>query len=379
MGAIRSGKTFAACLAFTDYIIAIGASKTGLKHMVSGRSLSQLKGEVLPQIEARLVSFGIKYRFNGVTNILRFGDTEVYFMAWTNTQSEGRFRGFTLHSVLLEEATLIPESFFEWIQSRLSYADSRLIMTANPEGPTHWLKRKIDEGFISEHKLVLTSNPWLKPEVIERYKRSFSGVFYRRAILGEWAAASGLVYRTVPLGTFKDIGVQDVVVAGLDFGSSSPTAVVRIELWRRDDGSRQGVVTHAWKIDASRDRSFAVTEQLEMVEHWFAESGGWSVMAYDPAARPFFDEAQRQGVSWGMEPADHDVVAGVSLVSSMFTQETLLVDPSTATAPLREELAGYTWSEKLADRPVKADDHACDALRYAVMQSFSSTIFAEVM
>ena len=42
--------------------------------------------------------------------------------------------------------------------------------------------------------------------------------------------------------------------------------------------------------------------------------------------------------------------------SSLLTQERLLVDPDVRTEPLREELAGYTWSEKLADRPVKADD-----------------------
>ena len=219
VGAIRSGKTFAACLAFTDYVVSVSGSEPGgLKHMISGRSLSQLKGEVLPQIEARLAAFGVKYRYNGVTNILRFSDTEIYLMAWTNAQSEGRFRGFTLHSALLEEATLVPATFFEWIASRLSYSDSRLIMTANPEGPTHWLKQKIDEGDISEHKLVLSSNPWLKPEVIARYKKMFSGVFYRRAILGEWAAATGLVYRRVPLGVVDPDGIQDLVVAGLDFG-----------------------------------------------------------------------------------------------------------------------------------------------------------------
>ena len=379
VGAIRSGKTFAASLAFTDYVVAVGGTKGGLKHIVSGRSLSQLTGEVLPHIEARLAAFNIKYRYNGVKNVLRFGDTEIWFMAWTNANSEGRFRGFTLHSALLEEATLIPESFFEWIQSRLSYADSRLLMTANPEGPTHWLKRRIDEGRVSEHKLVLTSNPWLHPDVIARYRRQYSGVFYRRAILGEWAAASGLVYRRVPLGVFDEEGVQDLVVAGLDFGSSSPTAVVRIELWRRDDGWRQGVVTHAWKIDASTDQSYAVTEQIEMIKSWFMESGGWSIMAYDPAARPFFDEALRQGVEWGMEPADHDVLAGISRTSSLFTQEKLLIDPDARTEPLREELAAYTWSEKLADRPIKADDHACDALRYAVMQGFNVDVFAEVM
>ena len=40
----------------------------------------------------------------------------------------------------------------------------------------------------------MEDNPGLSPRIRARYRSSYSGVFYRRFILGEWTAAQGLVY-----------------------------------------------------------------------------------------------------------------------------------------------------------------------------------------
>ena len=40
----------------------------------------------------------------------------------------------------------------------------------------------------------MEDNPGLPPEIRQRYERLYTGVFYRRFVLGEWAAAQGLVY-----------------------------------------------------------------------------------------------------------------------------------------------------------------------------------------
>lgn len=40
----------------------------------------------------------------------------------------------------------------------------------------------------------MTDNPSLLPEIIDRYKSMYTGVFYNRFILGQWVAADGIVY-----------------------------------------------------------------------------------------------------------------------------------------------------------------------------------------
>lgn len=41
---------------------------------------------------------------------------------------------------------------------------------------------------------TMADNPGLSPEIRQRYERLYTGVFYRRFVQGEWAAAQGLVY-----------------------------------------------------------------------------------------------------------------------------------------------------------------------------------------
>ena len=40
----------------------------------------------------------------------------------------------------------------------------------------------------------MEDNPALTPRIRQRYRRAYSGIFYRRFVLGEWTAAQGLVY-----------------------------------------------------------------------------------------------------------------------------------------------------------------------------------------
>jgi hypothetical protein len=61
-------------------------------------------------------------------------------------------------------------------------------------------------------------------------------------------------------------------------------------------------------------------------------------------------------------------VDGIRLVSSLWQIDRLKVHRSCK--GLIDEIPGYSWSEAHAEKgedvPVKADDHSCDALRYAV-------------
>ena len=64
----------------------------------------------------------------------------------------------------------------------------------------------------------------------------------------------------------------------------------------------------------------------------------------------------------------------VRLVASLLAAGKLLIHESCT--GLLEELPGYSWDDKAAekgeDKPIKLNDHSCDALRYAVLTSYVS-------
>ena len=75
---------------------------------------------------------------------------------------------------------------------------SRFDGTCNPEGPTHWFKKFLDQNAAEVYRQSYTidDNPFCPPEVAARMKREYAGtVYFDRYILGRWVAAEGAVYR----------------------------------------------------------------------------------------------------------------------------------------------------------------------------------------
>ena len=70
-----------------------------------------------------------------------------------------------------------------------------------------------------------------------------------------------------------------------------------------------------------------------------------------------------------LKKADNAVLPGVQLVASALDSGVLKIHPRCAN--LIEEMENYAWDarsqERGEDRPLKKDDHAADALRYAMM------------
>ena len=63
-------------------------------------------------------------------------------------------------------------------------------MNCNPESPYHFLKTdyldRAKEKHIVHLHFTMDDNLSLSPAVKERYERLYSGMWYRRMILGEW-------------------------------------------------------------------------------------------------------------------------------------------------------------------------------------------------
>ena len=82
----------------------------------------------------------------------------------------------------------MPESFYSQAQARLSIEGAKSWMNCNPNSPFHWFYTDVIKKIKSKNGIyvhfTMDDNLSLSKETKERYKTNFSGVFYKRYILG---------------------------------------------------------------------------------------------------------------------------------------------------------------------------------------------------
>ena len=122
----------------------------------------------------------------------------VHILGADNKKHVARIQGMTIEYGYGDEITTWAEEVFQMLKSRLRCDHSRFDGTCNPDNPNHWFKTFLDSESLDIfcQKSTIDDNPHLPTEFVENLKREYAGtVYYQRYILGEWAAADGLIYQ----------------------------------------------------------------------------------------------------------------------------------------------------------------------------------------
>ena len=196
-GAIRSGKTLAMGMGFFFWAMACFSDR---QFALCGRSVGALRRNLLETVLPQLRKLGFaceEKRSEKLLIVRRRGrENRFYLFGGANEASAALIQGMTLAGVLFDEAALMPRSFVEQASARCSVEGSRLWFSCNPEGPNHWFYRewvcRAEEKRALYLHFTMADNPSLSARVRARYESMYSGIFYRRFVLGEWTAAQGL-------------------------------------------------------------------------------------------------------------------------------------------------------------------------------------------
>jgi PBSX family phage terminase large subunit len=377
-GAVSSGKTFASLLAL---LIAVSvAPHTGLI-VITGKTLQTIQRNVItPLQDARtygLLAAQVKYT-PGANTATILGRT-VWLIGANDVRAEDRIRGATIVLAYVDEASLVPQGFWMMLLSRLRVEAAKLLATTNPEGPGHWLRkdfllRGLDVGLVDWH-FTLDDNPSLARDYVERLKKQYVGLWYRRFILGEWCLAEGAVYdmwdpdrhvvSELPM-------MRRWIGLGIDYGTTNP--FVALMLGMGVDNCLY--FTHEWRWESKRERrQLTDVEYSAKLRAWLATleqprsdlvgiRPQWTVV--DPSAASFRVQLWQDGLS----PAegDNSVLDGIRVTASLLARDQLKVH--TSCRGWIDEVGGYSWDEDAAlkgeDKPIKADDHDMDAGRYVI-------------
>lgn len=372
VGAVRSGKTYSSILKLID-IIKNGPPGSG---MIIGVNRDTIQRNVLLELYK---FFGFPPPGSKTTEVKLYG-RNIYFVGAHDEGAVRRIQGSTLAFAYVDEATCIPAPFWRMLLSRLSVKGSQLLATCNPEGPAHWLKKEFidreSELDLAHWHFTLDDNPSLDEKYKASLKNEYSGMWYKRYILGEWAVAHGLIYDGFDHDNIYENPQEppNYYIVGIDYGTTNATAAVLIGV-RPNRWPQITVESEYYYDSAKKGRSKADDELADDIKQFI----GWravSAIYIDPAAASLKIALRQKDLP--VLDAKNDVLPGVKITSKFVSNKNLVIHKSCST--LIEHIQSYAWDPKAADRgedkPIKVNDHICDALRYACYSAFPQGEFS---
>ncbi|GAA0969831.1 PBSX family phage terminase large subunit [Acrocarpospora macrocephala] len=376
-GSVRSGKTVASLLRWLVYV---ASAPRGGQLVVIGKTFDTVWRNVFgplmdPAITgpaARLISYT-----RGAPTAKILGRS-IEIITANDKAAVGRLRGGTFAGAYVDEATLIPEGFWDMLLSRLSVRGAQLFATTNPDSPAHWLRKRFllrkGELNLRSFKFVIDDNHALDPGYVASLKMEYVGLWYRRFIKGEWVAAEGAVYDMWD----EDVHVVDIVpqitqwiALGVDHGTTNPFHAGLLGLGI----DRRLYIVRDWRYDSKlKHRQLTDVEYSKRLRTWLdqvpipgSDAKGVRPMftVVDPSAASFRVQLHEDGIASVL--GDNEVLPGIMTVSSLLATQRLKVHSSCK--DLIEEFPGYSWDDKKSakgeDAPIKIADHGLDMARYA--------------
>lgn len=366
-GAIRSGKTAFMSIAFVDWAM---REFNHQRFGICGKTVdSCVKNIIMPYLSTSYSrqKYKIKWRRSDKLLIVSHGTKENVFEIFggKDEASYMLIQGRTLAGVLMDEVALMPRSFVEQACARCSVDGSKLWFNCNPGSPSHWfytewIKKPKEHNALNLH-FNLSDNPALSEKIIERYKSMYTGVFYRRYILGEWCVAEGLVYDFGEDNIVDEVPSNGEYYISIDYGTLNPFSA---GLWCLL-GDKATRVKEYYYSGRSTNHQKTDEEYCDEIEK-LADGYNIRKVIVDPSAASFITALRKRGFK--VIQANNEVLDGIRRTAVYLRNGNIKIHRSCVDSIA--EFGLYCWDDKATDdRVIKENDHAMDDIRY-----FSNTV-----
>lgn len=387
-GAVSGGKTYITNLRWVDYV----ATEAPLGDLtIIGKTRDTAERNVIRPIQSLVGDKRAVWK-KGSGEFILFDRVHSVIGA-NDEKAESKIRGLSLAGALGDEMTLWPRSFWEMLTTRLRVPRAKFFGTTNPDNPRHYLKADVlddPESWDYKHwHFLVDDNEFLvreNPEYINRIKRQYHGVFHKRFILGEWALADGLVYGDSFSAETNVADLAKVLLSrklrpfrhhfvGVDYAASDKDALTFL-LFGTDSlrGDQPVYLLREFYYSADPQNGLPKLSNSQMLDkfHRFLSGQRVSGIFVDPGGggTAFANELRIAG--YPVRDPDKSVLDGIAVVDDLFFRNLLLIDRSCVHT--LAELESYIWDPKsLVTKPLKANDHCLDALRYAIYAIYGKT------
>ena len=395
-GSVRSSKTISSLLRWIAYV---RTGPAGNLAMV-GKTERTLKRNIIDPLTDMLGRSRCKANW-GDGELMLLG-RRIYLAGANDEKAQEKIRGLTLAGAYVDEVSVIPESFWSMLLSRLSIDGAQLFGTTNPDSPNHWLLKNYlqraslwidhagklhrfdgpDRLDLARFSFKLADNPTLSAAYIEALAREFTGLWRLRFIEGLWVLAEGAIYDSfdpTPGGphVVSSLPKIDSWFLGIDYGTTNPFVALLMGIGAEEVDGRlvdRVYVAREWRWDSKqRRRQMTDAQYSAALREWLTNPRSGELLPLerifvDPSAASFIAQLWQDGWA-GVTGANNAVEDGIRSVSTLLAADRLKIHESCV--GLIGETTGYVWdpkaSEKGEDKPLKIDDHGPDAERYGVM------------
>ena len=231
----------------------------------------------------------------------------------------------------------------------------QIIVTFNPISAHHWIKKKFFDFTPADTLIIKTTyldNPFCDAQykkVMKRLKQN-NPDYYKIYALGNWGTLKGLIYPDYEvIDKMPEYFEKEYI--GLDFGYNHPYAIVHIRIDNNNLYVDEIFYEREW-------------ENPKVVE-WAKSNASWmkKIQIYADSARPDLISEWRVA-GFRIEKANKSVFEGINTVKSFNIHITR------KSVNILKEIELYAWKVdkdgNSLDEPVKLNDDAMDAIRYAL-------------
>jgi phage terminase large subunit len=345
-GGSRSGKSYSTI----QILISIATNEPNKRISIVSHSLPHIKRGAYRDFRQILEDTG-----NWREDWMRFTDFVYTFpngsyIELFGLEDEGKARGPGRDILFINEANLISKTLFDQLAMRTT---GTIFLDWNPADFTNWVYTIADDPKNCKiHSTYLDNIHNLSPfqvQTIEGYKNLPDPFMWKVYGLGERGASAELIY------TYYKQYAHDTpegnVCFGLDFGFNHPAALVKATF---TDGECY--------VEELVYQSNLTTPQL--IEKIKQHVKNYQPVYCDSARPDLIEEIHKAGIN--AKKADKDVFSGILAVK----KQDLKIHVNSRN--LLREMTGYKWETNKdgviisPERPVKENDDAVDAMRYAI-------------
>jgi len=306
------------------------------------------------------------------------GESLITLYGWESVQERGKGRGLSNNFIVADEVAQYRNFWVGWdevLSPTLIDTKGSALFISTPKGFNHFYdlynKEVKDKDYASFH-FTSYDNPHLPQDELERERKSKTEDRFAQEYMADFRKTEGLVYkefersRHLIHGELKDhMKGYNKIFAGVDFGFTNPCAVLTIY---KDNDSKYFVEKEYYQRGNT---------DAQIADYVMSQS--YNVVYPDPESASGIEELKRKGVNIREVIKNKDSIRnGINQVRELFKSNRLFIHDSCYN--LVSELETYSYPDKRPDHneeenPIKENDHALDALRYAIMMEETKPMF----
>ena len=362
---LLAGRRFGKTVLAIEEMVFIAVSKENAKVVYTAPTFQSARDIALEQLRKRTVE--IIKQFNEtrleIEVINKFGGTsKIFLRSWDNIET---LRGQAFDFIILDEVAQYRGFWVGWqevLRPTLTDKRGKALFISTPLGFNHFFDlynlELTNKDFKSFH-FTSYDNPHLEKDEIDKAKQELTEDRFAQEYLADFRKTEGLVFKE--FDREKHIYFNEVEgyekIGGVDFGYTNPAAVMEITI----DGKKNYWVNDEWYNTKKTDAEVADYVAIKEFNRVYS----------DPESPAAIEELRRRKVNIREVQKGKDSIRnGIQVIRELFKSNRLKI--SSKCVNLINELETYSYPDKKDQRnedelPIKENDHAIDAIRYALM------------